>query len=241
MNNTSYINLSGQLALQRRLETVANNVANSTTPGYRAEEVRFESLLSGDGQDPVAFVSRGDTYLSRASGGLNRTGNPLDVAVEGDAWLGIQAAGGVAYTRDGRLSLSPAGELQSTSGSAILDPGGTPILIDPSKGALTIARDGRIMQGDKQVAALGLFTIPETARLARGPDSSVIPDVAAAPVADFARAGVVQGFVENSNVNPIKEMTHLIAVQRAFDAVSTTISSVDAAVDAGIRDLGTLK
>lgn len=241
MNNTSYINLSGQLALQRRLETVANNVANSTTPGYRAEEVRFESLLSDDGQNPIAFVTRGDTYLSRASGGLNRTGNPLDVAVDGNAWLGIQTAGGVAYTRDGRLTLSPTGELQSTSGSAILDPGGAPVLVDPSKGALTIGRDGRIMQGDKQVASLGLFTIPDTAKLTRGQNSSVVPDVAAAPVVDFAHTGVVQGFVENSNVNPIKEMTHLIAVQRAFDAVSTTISSVDAAVDAGIRDLGTLK
>jgi len=241
MSNTSYINLSGQLALQRRLETVANNVANSTTPGYRSEEVRFESLLSADGQNPVAFVSRGDTYLSRASGGLNRTGNPLDIAVEGDSWLGIQTSGGAAYTRDGRLSLSPAGELQSTGGNAILDPGGAPIRIDPSKGPITIGRDGRITQGDKQVAALGLFTIPESAKLTRGQNSSIIPDAAAAPVADFARTGIVQGFVENSNVNPIKEMTHLIAVQRSFDAVSTTISTVDAAIDAGIRDLGTLK
>ena len=94
MQGNLYVGVSAQVALQRRLDTIAHNVANASTAGFRAEEVRFETVLSRAGADPVAFATSGPTFLSRRSGELVRTDNLFDVAVEGDAWLAIQTPGG---------------------------------------------------------------------------------------------------------------------------------------------------
>lgn len=227
--------------MQRRLETIANNVANASTPGFRAEEIRFETLLSQTGSDPVAFVSTGATFLNRASGGVSSTGNPLDVAIEGDAWLSISTAAGTVYTRDGRARLSTTGELQSVTGAPFLDPGGAPIIINPTAGPVTISREGRILQNGRQLGALGLFNISPTAKLSRFENSGVIPDLPAEPVAEFARVGLLQGYIENSNVDPVKEISRMILVQRSFDAMSTTLGTVETVFDNGIRDLAGTK
>lgn len=227
--------------MQRRLETIANNVANASTTGFRAEEIRFEAILSQAGADNTAFVRTGNTYLSRAPGGLTATGNPLDIAVEGNAWLSIQTRAGPAYTRDGRTRISENGELQSVTGAPFLDASGTPIVVDPAGGPVTISREGRLSQHNREVGGLGLFTIPETANLQRYENSGVIPDAPAEPVVEFSRTGVAQGYLENSNVNPVKEITRMIEVQRSFDAMSTTLATVEAAFDGGIRDLGSTK
>src|SRR6478735_370031 len=105
MQNGIYVALSAQMALQKRLDTIANNVANSGTAGYRAEEVKFETFLSQAGSNPIAFASAGDSYISRQAGELVQTENPLDVAVRGDAWLSIQTPSGPVYTRDGRMRM----------------------------------------------------------------------------------------------------------------------------------------
>src|SRR3954451_6559244 len=109
-----YVGLSAQIALQKRLETLANNVANANTAGFRAEEVRFETLLAQAGDKSVAYAATGDTFLSRKAGALVKTGNPLDIAVSGDGWLAVQGPGGPVYTRDGR----PAGDGGRGSGNA---------------------------------------------------------------------------------------------------------------------------
>jgi flagellar hook-basal body protein len=93
--------LSAQMSLQKRLETIANNVANASTAGFRAEEVKFESFLSYASSTPVAYATSGQSYLSRTSGEMVKTDNLLDVAVQGDAWLGVQTPAGPVYTRDG--------------------------------------------------------------------------------------------------------------------------------------------
>src|SRR4051794_8234486 len=84
MQTNLYVALSAQIALQKRIDTIANNVANAATAGYRAEEVKFESRLQQLGADSVAFAAAGNTYLSRRAGEMVQTGNPLDVAIRGD-------------------------------------------------------------------------------------------------------------------------------------------------------------
>ena len=158
------------------------------TAGFRAEEIKFEQLVSQTDADPTAFVSPGITYLSRRRGELVKTDNPFDVAVKGDAWLAIQTPAGRIYTRDGRMQMTPTGELQTLNGYPILDVGGAPIQLDPTGGTPSIARDGTITQGTRQIGALGLFTIPETASLTRYENSGVIPDRAAEPALDFTRS-----------------------------------------------------
>ena len=238
MQTNLYVGVSAQLTLQRRLETIAHNVANATTPGFRAEEVRFETLLSQAGADPVAFATAGPSYLSRRSGEFVKTENLLDVAVEGDAWLAIQTPAGQVYTRDGRLKIAATGELQTVNGYPVLDAGGATMLLDPNAGPPRIAKDGTITQANRQVGAIGLFSIDRAANLARFENSGVIPDRPAVPVLDFTKAGMHQGYIENANVNAVMEMTRLISLTRAFEMVSASLATSESSLQDAIKTLG---
>jgi flagellar basal-body rod protein FlgF len=238
MQPSLYVALSGQIALQKRLETIAHNVANVSTAGFRAEEVKFSTIVSNVPPDPAAFASSNGTYISRNAGDLVETQNPFDVAVRGDAWLGTTINGQQVYTRDGRMQMSPTGDLQTLNGHPVLDVGGAPITLDPNGGPPQIASDGTIVQNNRQVGVIGLFTIPENAKLVYAENSGVIPSAPAEPALDFNHYGVVQGFVERSNVNPVMEMTRLISVQRSFEALTNSITNTESTFLEGIRTLG---
>jgi len=238
MQNGLYVSLSAQVALQRRLETIANNVANMNTVGYRADGVSFATELAKAGDNRIAYVSAGSSFISRQIGSSIKTGNPLDVAVQGEGWLAISTANGVAYTRDGRMRLSETGALETLTGDAVLDAGGAPILLNPTAGAPTISGDGMIAQDGKQAGAIGLFAIDDDARLTRAENSGVIPDKPATPILDFTRNGLMQGFVEGANVNPIDEMTKLITVTRAFDSVNQQVTQTESSMQEAIKTLG---
>jgi flagellar basal-body rod protein FlgF len=238
MESSLSVSLSAQLALQRRLDTIAHNVANASTAGFRAEEVKFETLLSQLSADPVAYASAGGTYLSRRGGELIKTDNLLDVAVEGDAWLAISTAAGQVYTRDGRMRMTETGELQSINNHPILDAGGAPIQLDPTAGLPRIARDGMITQNGRQVGAIGLFVIDANAKLERHENSGVIPDRPATPALDFTKVGVAQGYMERANVNPVMEITQLIAVQRTFEAINASVGEAESSLRDAIKTLG---
>ncbi len=230
--------LSAQIALVKRLDTIAHNVANASTVGFRADEVSFESLVSQQTKDPTAFTSAGETHISRAAGSIINTNNPLDVAIQGDAWFAIQGPSGTVYTRDGRMRMLATGELQTLAGYPILDAGGAPLLLNPASGTPQIAQDGMITQNKQQVGAIGLFSLPDNAKLRRFENAGVIPDAPAEPILQFTTVGVVQGFVEQSNVNPIMEMTSLIAVSRAFESLTAAIDDTDSTLQNAIRTLG---
>jgi len=238
MQGAIYVGLSGQIALEQRLETIAHNVANSSTAGFRAEEVKFETVMSRVPPNPVAFVSSGGTYLSRQTGDIVRTDDPFDVAVQGDVWMSIDVAGKQVYTRDGRLMMNTNGDLQSISGNPILDVGGAPIVLNPAGGAPNISRDGTITQNGQQIGAIGLYRIEEDAKLTRAENSGVIPNRPATAALDFSNIGVVQGFTERGNVNPVTEITRLIEVHRAFEALTNSMAAEDTTMQTAIRELG---
>jgi len=238
MQQGLYVALSSQLALQRRLDTLAHNVANASTAGFRSEEIRFETLLSEAASGPVAFADTGKTYLAVRAGPLSKTGNPLDVAIKGHAWLAIQTPSGQALTRDGRMRMSANGQLESVEGYPFLDAGGSPIQLNAAAGPPAISADGTIRQGTRQIGALGLFRIDPDARLSRGEGTSIHTSRPAVPVLDFTDVGVVQGHAEGSNVNPVLEMSRLIAVTRAFDLVSAGIGMAETSQQEAIRILG---
>lgn len=238
MQSGLYVAISGEVALQRRLETIANNVANMNTVGYRAEGVSFAAELEKAGDSDVAFASAGSNYISRQVGGVTKTGNPLDVAIQGEGWLAIKTPGGVAYTRDGRMQLSETGALQTLNGYPVLDAGSAPIILDAAAGTPTIARDGMITQNGKQVGALGVFSISDAANLTRADNSAVVPDKPATPILDFTKDGVMQGAIESSNVNPILEMSKLITVTRAFDSINSAMSQSESSLEDAIKTLG---
>jgi flagellar basal-body rod protein FlgF len=233
-----YVALSAQMALERRLDTIAQNVANLGTAGYRAEEVKFDAVLSKVGAQSTAFVSEGDSYLSRRAGPLERTQNPLDVAVEGDGWLAVQTPAGVAYTRDGRMRMLENGDLTTLDGRPVLDVGRAPLTLNPDAGPPVITRDGMITQNGQQVGALGIFAIDPKAKLDRVAGSAVVTRGTVTEILDFTANGVVQGFVEGANVRPVMEIARLVTVSRAFDAATSMIEKSEASSKEAIKVLG---
>ncbi|KQP36827.1 flagellar basal-body rod protein FlgF [Methylobacterium sp. Leaf100] len=237
MQNALYVALSGQIAVEKRMNAVANNVANLATSGYRAEDTKFSALLAQASKGAIAFASSGDTYLQTKSGPVTKTDSPLDVAIQGDAWFSVGGASGPVYTRDGRLTMDATGRLRNVSGLPVLDAGGGPILLDPQQGPPTIGRDGSVSQGVNQVGSIGLFTLDPKGTLRRAESNGVASSLPARPVQDFTRTGMVQGFVEGSNVNPILEMTKLITIQRAFESAANLTAETESSFQGSIRSL----
>jgi flagellar basal-body rod protein FlgF len=238
MQNSLSVSLSAQISLQRRLDTISSNIANANTPGYRVDGVTFSAELAKAGDSRVAFVKTGDNYISRRAGPMITTGNPLDVAVQGDGWFAVQSNGQTVYTRDGRMTMTETGAVVSMTGAPVLDVSGAPIQLDPSGGPPAIAKDGMISQGGRQFGAVGMFSLPPDAKLTRAGTSGFTSDKAAQPILDFAANGVVQGVVEGANVDPVAEMTRLIAVTRNFDGVSTGVTQTETSLQDAIKTLG---
>lgn len=238
MDTSTYVGVSGQLALERRLSTIANNVANAGTAGFRAEGVHFSTIVSKTQPFRTNFASDGSPHVDLQSGGIEKTGNPFDVAVVGEGYLSVSTPQGVAYTRDGRMQMLPGGDLVSLNGHPILDISGSPLSIDSAAGPIEISRDGMIRQGGRAAGAIGLFEVDLEKGYSRYENSGFLPKAQPQPIDDFITNGVVQGFVEESNVNPVMEMTRLISVQRAFEAVSNLLEQRDSALRETIQTLG---
>jgi flagellar basal-body rod protein FlgF len=233
-----YVALSSQIALEKRLNTIADNVANASTIGFRATGVKFEDVVSSLDDQALSFVSSGDTYISDTNGPLRETGNPFDFAIKGNAWFGIETPGGTVMTRDGRFTLTENGELVTIEGYPVLDAGGAPIQLDPRNGPPRAGADGSLRQGDNLVGALGLYNFDPGPNFVRFGNSGIVPSGEPEPVVDRLDAGVAQGFLEESNVNPVLEITRLIMVQRAFENGAAMIRDTESSYDEAIKTLG---
>ncbi|TKT77477.1 flagellar basal-body rod protein FlgF [Aquamicrobium sp. LC103] len=233
-----YVGLSSQLALDRRLNTIADNVANTSTVGFRATGVKFEDVVSGFGQQAISFASTGDTYLSTKTGPLRETGNPFDFAIQGEAWFAIETPSGPVMTRDGRFTMLDTGELVTLEGYPVLDAGGAPIQLDAQGGPPEAGADGTLRQNDQLMGAIGLYEFQPGLNFTRYGNSGIIPQGEPEPIVDRIDIGIAQGFVEDSNVNPIQEITRLIQVQRAFEQVSAMMRDSENALDQAISTLG---
>lgn len=238
MQDGLYVALSSQIALEKRITTIADNVANAGTVGFRATGVKFSDVVSGVGQGSVSFASAGETFLSGAQGSMRETGNPFDFAVQGDAWFGISTPAGTVMTRDGRFTMLETGQLVTTDGYPVLDAGGAPLQLDPRNGPPSAGRDGMLRQNGQIVGAIGLFNFQPGPNFTRYNNSGILPASEPQPIVDRSDVGVMQGFVEDSNVNPMLEITRLIMVQRAFENAAALTRDTETGLDDAIKTLG---
>ncbi|OLP58192.1 flagellar basal-body rod protein FlgF [Xaviernesmea oryzae] len=242
MQTGLYVAVSSQIALEKRMATLAHNVANANTAGFRATEMKFNTVLGDTKPTKVAFVNEGKEFLKTQGGGMTSTGNNLDLAIKGDAYFQIQTPAGPVLTRDGRFSLTDGGDLVTVRGYPVLDAGGAPIQVNAGAGELIVTPDGVIRQNGQQVSALGLFEADFSKGFNRYDNSGVLPKGAQPqPVVDRMDVGVKQGYVEESNVDPITEMTQLITVSRAFENITALMRDGETSLSEAIKTLGGAK
>ncbi len=238
MQSGLYVALSSQIALERRLTTIADNIANINTVGFRATEVKFNDVLTNSEGVKVEYVSQGEEFLSPNKGGIIQTGNPLDFAIKGDAWFSIDSPAGPALTRDGRFSITDSGNLVSIEGYPVLDSGGGPIQLSGANGAPDVGADGVIYQNGNPVAKLGIFEAKTDTGFVRVGNTAIIPQSAPQAIVDRIDAGVVQGYVEQSNVNGVSEITRMMMVSRAFENVTQLMRESESSMTDAIKTLG---
>jgi flagellar basal-body rod protein FlgF len=238
MEISSYVALSGQLTLEQRMATLAGNIANANTPGFKAGSVDFKTLMTTAGVGGSAFAATSTNALDMSTGGMTHTSNPLDLAASGGALFAFQSEKGTYYSRDGRLTIAPDGQLQNLQGHSLLDISNAPLSLDPSAGEATIARDGSISQAGKVVGQVGLFLMNLAEGYNRFGSSGIVPATPAEPTSDFTNFGIMQGYIEGSNVNSVIEMVNLIEVSRAFEAMSTFADKAMEAERNAIEALG---
>lgn len=243
MNNALYVGLSRQLTLKRQLDVIANNIANSDTAGFKVEslqlgqDVQRPQLQPGGGAaEAITFVH--DTALTRnfGQGSLRQTGGPFDLGLQGNGFFQVQTAAGNRLTRDGRFTLDGQGQLVDSAGHAVLQAGGQPIQVDPTKTTPQIAHDGTVSQDGQVIGKIGVFSVADRNALTKTGGGLFDPG-AQTPVAD-PNTVVQQGMIENANVDAIQQMTRMIAVSRAYEQVTSMVDGVGNASDQSIQRLG---
>jgi flagellar basal-body rod protein FlgF len=234
MENTLLIGLSRQATLERQLDVVANNIANMNTVGFKSDQSLFEEyLMPGAHEDNfvggdrrLSYVQDRGTYRDFSQGASEETKNPLDVAIDGNAFLVVQTAAGERYTRDGGLQLNNQGQLVTAGGDAVLGNSG-PIVFQPTDHDINVSPDGTItvVEGNGRTDALRgklrLVSFADAQKLLKE-GSNLYSSGEGAAQAD-TRSQVRQGYIEKSNVNSVAEMSRMIEVTRAYTQISTLL------------------
>jgi len=212
------------------LELIANNVANINTTGYRAQLPSFESLLvEGRNSAPSNGWSRlvnqfavlNGTRLDLTEGNLQRTGNPLDLALDGPGFFAVQTKAGVLYTRDGNFQLSAKGQLTTAAGDAVLGTAG-PINV-PGNAQIAIGPDGTISVAGAVTGKLRLVEFAPGAQVSAVGGQYYFAPATATPPAVHTR--IRDGMLESSNVNPVAAVVALITAQRQSEMVGRAMSA----------------
>ncbi len=222
MSNAGYIDLSLQMGLRRQMDVVANNVANLSTTGFKSSSLMFLEQMTKaprthvEGISPrLSMVVDAATYRDTSEGSFVKTDNQLDVALQGDGYMVVQAGDGPRYTRAGGMQLNSDRQLCDRNGFPISGSGG-PITIPPGDNDITINASGTVSTKSGVQGQLQLVRFANNQNLTAASGGTYKTTDAPLPAADTT---VIQGGLEGSNVNPVGEMTRMIDLQRAYENV----------------------
>lgn len=227
MGSGKYSALSGAIAREQAMSNVASNLANISTTGFKKNRISFASVLRGTQQTGdasgknLARIRKISTDFSQ--GGMQTTGRPLDVAIDGEGFYKVRKGEETYYTRSGRFMLDENGMLKTEDGANVLGAGNDPIQVDTALGKnLYIAETGEIsINGVNAGTQIGVFSVEDKQQLTKVGDSLYkLEQGDDQPMTDFR---MLQGNLETSNINMIEEMTAMIATQRAFEANSKVL------------------
>jgi flagellar basal-body rod protein FlgF len=242
MKTTTYIAISRQSSLTHELTTVANNISNASTDGYRGDHTLFQEFLEHTGEagkrDRISFVQDSGQYRDLTDGKLQQTGAPLDLAIHGAGYFIIGNPGQQLYSRLGQFHVDANNRLVTSAGYAVLQADGTAITvpqnINPEQ--LTVAGDGTVFAQtysngvvdsgrDNPLGKLALVTFPDEQKLREAGSGFYATDQAPQPVTTTGT--IVQGALEGSNVEPVMEVTRMITIMRDYQSIQNLIDQED--------------
>lgn len=234
MDSGSYAACTALVARTQQLDAIANNLANASTVGYRAQHVVFSSVLAdagGDGSPLDQAINHygivSGTSLDTTQGALQKTGNDLDVAISGTGYFVVQTANGEVYSRNGSFQVSGNGELVTQTGDPVLGDGGSPVKMAP--GRVSISSDGTVSTNGAVTGKIKLVEFPAGTTLTTMGNTyySAPPDTAE----EATSTSVRQGFLESSNVNPIMGMVELVTAQRSAEMMQRALAMFNTEID----------
>lgn len=235
MDAAGYATLNRQSGLMREMAVVANNIANASTTGFRREGVVFSEYIAALDNDPslsMAHASGRHVDLGQAT--ISQTGGSYDFAIQGEGFFLIETPDGERLTRAGSFTPSAEGELVTPDGYRLLDGGGAPIFVPPDARAVALARDGTFSANGQPIAQVGLWQPTDPLGLRHQSGTLFAAD----GVEPVEQGVILQGMLEDSNVEPVSEITRMITVQRAYELGQKFLDAEDERVRGVIQTLG---
>lgn len=237
MDNAGYTSLTRQSGLLREMQLVANNIANISTTGFRKEGLLFaEHIHAMENGDPSLSMTTANVRLTdQSQGPLTQTNGTFDFAIEGSGFFLIETPEGNKLTRAGNFTPNAEGELTTHSGMRLLDNGGAPIFIPPDAADLTVAADGTLSVAGRPLAQIGIYEPSPGTNTVRRDGVSFLAEGGVEPVEDSV---ILQGFLENSNVNAVSEIARMIEVQHAYELGQKLLDKEDERIRSVLQTLG---
>lgn len=249
MNIGLYQSASALSALERWQDAVAQNITSSQTNGYRKRTVNFSTVSAGEIQtDPQGRIGEDTTFetlfpkvnsgINFATGQTQPTRRDLDVAIQGEGFLEVQMPDGSrAYTRNGEFRMRNDRTIVTSSGAELLTDAGAPVTLLPNGQPLVINRDGSMFQGDVGLGRISVQKFANPAQLIPTAGGYFLPSAGATPE-PVDQPELLQGYLESSNVTPLREMVDLVLISRAYEANQKIISTIDQQMQKTLEALG---
>ncbi len=230
--------LEGALLLERKLEVAANNMANVNTTGFKKQRITFREYLLSQ-VDGSRRTAKGPVVTTEfAQGATHQTDNPLDFAIEGEGFFAVQTPQGVRYTRDGNFTLDAQKQLVTRQGYPVLG-NGAPIILDDTTGrGIWLSGDGRFFVDETQTNVLDVVTFEDPTSLRRLGANLWEPSSRNVVPTPVENPSIKQGYLEDSNVNPLESMLELMDCYRAYEAQQKTIQTVDQLDNKAANEVG---
>ena len=238
MDNAGYATLTRQGGLLRQMQTVANNIANMSTTGFRREGVVFSEHVhdTGPGEASLSMVSSRTRHADLSQGAIRQTGAQFDFAIEGEGFFLLETPEGEQLTRAGSFTPNEQGDLVTSEGHRLLDAGGAPIFVPPDTGLIGLSADGTLSADGQPLGQIGLWMPTDPTDLQHRAGTRF----AAGEVEPMLEGGgaILQGFLEGSNVDPVSEIARMIEVSRAYELGQGFLDKEDERIRSVISTLG---
>lgn len=235
MDASGYVTLSRQSGLMSEMEMIAHNMANISTTGFRREGMIFSEYVQGVEDGPSISMAYGNTRsVDLSQAGVSQTGGSFDFALQGEGFFQVQTPNGVMLTRAGSFTPSAAGELMTSDGYQVLDEGGSPIAVPPTAKSIAVARDGTMSADGTPFAKLGVV-VPDDRTSLQHQMGTLFTAGTTQPL---ETPQVLQGYLEESNVDAVSEVSRMIAVQRAYEMGQSFLDREDDRMKTVIQTLG---